>query len=87
MASFGIEAARVVDRLIELLRTHQASVQTESECLYKQGEHVCLTDAPFASFDGIFQMTDREHRVMVLIEILSNPVAVHVAQASFRKAS
>jgi hypothetical protein len=32
-------------------------------------------------------MVDGEHRVMVLIEILSKPVAVCVAPASLRKAN
>ena len=72
---------------IELLRTQEASVQTEPERLFKQGERVRLTEAPFAGIEGIYQMADGERRVMVLIEILSKPVAVRVAPASLRKVS
>ena len=50
-------------------------------------ERVRLTEAPFAGIEGIYQMADGERRVMVLIEILSKPVAVRVAPASLRKAS
>jgi transcriptional antiterminator RfaH len=85
LVSFGIEPARVDDGLIEQLRTQQALVQTEPERLFKQGEHVRLTKAPFTSIEGIYQMADGERRVMVLIEILSKPVAVRVATASLRK--
>ena len=37
LVSFGIEPARVDDGLIELLRTQEASVQTETERLFKAG--------------------------------------------------
>jgi hypothetical protein len=50
-------------------------------------ERVRLTEAPFAGIEGVYQMADGERRVMVLIEILSKPVAVRVAPASLRKAS
>jgi transcriptional antiterminator RfaH len=87
LVSFGIEPARMDDGLIELLRMQEASVQAEPKCLFKPGERVRLTAAPFAGIEGIYQMADGERRVMVLIEILSKPVAVPVAPASLRKAS
>jgi transcriptional antiterminator RfaH len=87
LVSFGIEPARVDDGLIELLRTQEAALQLEPERLLKQGEGVRLTVVPFAGIEGIYQMADGERRVMVLIEILSKPLAVLVAQASLRKAS
>ena len=75
------------DDLIELLRTQESLVQTEPVRLFKLGEKIRLTQAPFAGIEGIYQMADGERRVMVLIEILSKPVAVRVAPASLRKAS
>lgn len=87
LVSFGIEPARVDDGLIKMLRTQEASVRSEPERLFKHGERVHLTEAPFAGIEGIYQMADGERRVMVLIEILSKPVAVRVAPASLRKAS
>ncbi len=87
LVSFGTEPARVDDGLIELLRIQEGSVQAEPERLFKQGERVCLTEAPFAGIEGVYQMAYGERRVMVLIEILSKPVAVRVAPASLRKAS
>lgn len=86
LVSFGTEPARVDDRLIELLRAQEASVQTEPERLFKPGERVRLTEAPFSGIEGIYQMADGERRVMVLIEIMSKPVAVQVPAASLRKA-
>jgi transcriptional antiterminator RfaH len=88
LVSFGIEPARVDDGLIELLRSQEASVRTVPERLFKPGERVRLTEAPFTTgIEGIYHMADGERRVMVLIEILSKPVAVRVAPTSLRKAS
>lgn len=71
--------------MIELLRTQEASVQSEPERLFKPGERVCLTEVPFAGIEGIYQMADGERRVMVLIELLSKHVRVRVAPANLRK--
>ena len=87
LVTFGIEPARVDVDLIELLKAREASVQAEPERLLKPGERVCLTEAPFAGIEGIYQMADGERRVMVLIEMLSKPVAVRVSPASLRKVS
>ena len=87
LVSFGVEPARVDDSLIELLRRQESLVQTEPVRLFKPGEHVRLAEAPFAGVEGIYQMADGEHRVVVLIEILSKSVAVRVGPASLRKAS
>lgn len=87
LVSFGIEPARVDDGLIELLRAQEASIQTQPERLFKTGERVRMTEAPFAGIEGIYQMADGKRRAMVLIEILSKPVAVRVTPASLRKVS
>ena len=87
LVSFGIEPVRVHDSLIELLHTQEALAQTEPMQLFKTGERVRLTEKPLAGIEGIYQMTDGEHRAVVLIEILSKSVAVRVAPVSLRKAS
>lgn len=87
LVCFGGEPARVHDDLIGLLRTQEASVQHDPERLFKPGQRVLLTEAPFVGIEGVYQMAEGERRVMVLIEILSKPVAVRVAPASLRKVS
>ena len=86
LVSFGNAPARVEDGLIELLRAKEANVQTMPEKLFKPGDRVRLTAGPFAGIEAIYQMTNGDRRVMVLIEILSKPVSVHVAPSSLRKA-
>lgn len=85
LVSFGVEPAKVSDSLVEALRTQEASVQAEPERLFKPGERVRLTEAPFAGIEGIYQMADGERRVMVLIQLLSKQVRVRVAPANLRK--
>lgn len=85
LVSFGAEPAKVVDSLVEALRAQVTSVQAEPERLFKPGERVRLTEAPFAGIEGIYQMADGERRVMVLIELLSKQVRVRVAPANLRK--
>lgn len=87
LVSFGIQPARVDDSLIELLQTQEELLQSEPVRLFKSGERVRLMEAPFTGIEGVYQMADGECRVKVLIEILSNPVAVHVAPTNLRKAS
>lgn len=87
LVSLGVEPARVDDDLIELLRKQEAEIQSERECLFETGERVCLTGAPIAGIEGLYQMPDGERRVMALIEILSKPAAMRVSAGTLRKAS
>lgn len=85
LVSFGLEPARIDDSLIEYLRAQEAARAVEPERLFNPGQRVRLTEGPFAGIEGIFQMTEGEQRVIVLIELLSRPVAMRVALADVRK--
>jgi len=85
LVSFGVEPAKVPDRLVYALRAQEASIQAEPRRLFKTGERVRLTETPFAGIEGIYQLTDGERRVMVLIELLSKQVRAQVAPANLRK--
>jgi hypothetical protein len=77
--------AKVDDALIALLRNQEALVQAEPDRLYKPGERVRITSAPFIDIWGIFQMTDADQRVMVLIELMSKPVKIYLAPSELQK--
>ena len=85
LVSFGGEPAKVDDGLIEALRAQEASFQAKPERLFKPGERVRLTEAPFAGIEAIFQESDGERRVIVLIELLAKQVRLRVAPESLRK--
>lgn len=53
--------------------------------MFVPGDRVRLTQAAFSGLEGIFQMLEGESRVVVLIEILSKPVAVQVAPGALRQ--
>jgi transcriptional antiterminator RfaH len=63
----------------------EAALRCEPVPLFAPGERVLVTEGPFAGIEGIYQMTDGESRVMVLIELLAKQVRVPVAPASLRK--
>ena len=44
------------------------------------------TDAPFAGIEAIFKTADAESRSMILLEMLSKPVAMSIETASLRRA-
>ncbi|MDR1855382.1 MAG: transcription/translation regulatory transformer protein RfaH, partial [Azoarcus sp.] len=69
MVAFGNEPAKVDDALIDLLKQQEESLQGQLEPLFKPGELVKITEGPFAGIEGIYQMSDGEQRVMVLIEM------------------
>jgi transcriptional antiterminator RfaH len=87
LVRFGLEPAKVHDDLVELIRVQEATLQAKPKLLFTSGERVVLMESPFIGIEGIYQMTDGECRVLVLIEILSKPVAVRLPPGSLRKAS
>lgn len=87
LVSFGAEPVKVDDRLIHLIKTQEDTAKGEPQRLFSPGERVWLTHGPFAGIEGIYQKTDGENRVMVLIELLSKPVSLAIPQTGLRKLS
>jgi transcriptional antiterminator RfaH len=44
-----------------------------------------MTKAPFAGVEGIYQMTNADQRVMVLIEFMSKTVRVRLPLSALKK--
>ena len=80
-----MKPAKVPDPLVEALRAQETAMLSEPVRFFKQGDQVRLTGAPFAGIEAVYQMADGDRRVVVLLEILSKPVAVRVPVASLRK--
>lgn len=85
LVRFGAELARVDDALVDMLRSHEASLLGEPKRLFRVGERVELTQGPFAGIEGIYQMADGDRRVMVLIELMSKPVVVPIELGFVKK--
>ena len=84
LVRFGGQPAVVDSKLIELLRTREQVGQPER--LFKSGERVVVADGPFAGIEAIFKTADAESRAMILLEMLSKPVAMRIETASLRRA-
>lgn len=87
IVSFGSEPARINNNLINLLKLQETTLHDEPKRLFSPGDRVQLTAGAFAGIEGIYQMADGEQRVMVLVELLSKPVAIPAHPATLRKVS
>ncbi len=85
LVTFGTSPAKVDDAVIALLRNQEALVQAEPDRLFKPGERVRITAVPFVDIEGIYQITDADQRVMVLIELMSKLVKIHLAPSEIKK--
>lgn len=85
LVTFGTAPAKVSDALITVLQNQEALVQTEPDRLFKPGERVRITVYPFVDIEGIYQMADGDQRVMVLIELMSKSVKIHLAPTAIQK--
>lgn len=85
LVTFGVDPARIDDRLVTALRARELLTRNSPHRLFAPGDRVCLTAGSFAGVEAVYQMADGEQRAMVLIELLSKPVAIRVAPASLRK--
>ena len=83
LVRFVGQPAVVDSKLIELLRSKEQGRLPEP--LFKAGEKVVVADGPFVGFEAIFQTVDAESRSMILLEMLSKPVAMRIETASLRK--
>ena len=84
LVRFGGQPALVDSKLIELLRTREQVGQPER--LFKSGEKVVVADGPFAGIEAIFKTADAQSRSMILLDMLSKPVAMRIETACLRKA-
>lgn len=84
LVTFGAEPAKVDNRLIEMLRAQSADTPRTLR-LFSPGERVMVIDGPFAGIEAVYQMSNGESRVMVLIELLSKPVQMSISPVKLRK--
>lgn len=87
LVTFGMEPAKVDHALIEFLRESEAKISEQPQRLFDVGDRLLVTDGPFAGIEAIYQMSNGEGRVMVLIELLSKPVKIVMAPQSLKKVS
>ena len=85
LVCFGNRPARVDDALIATLRERETTQQASPTTLFATGDSVRITEGAFVGLEAIYQMNDAEGRAMVLLDLLSKPVAMTLDAASLRK--
>ena len=85
LVCFGSRPARVDAALIATLRERETAQHADPDALFAAGDSVRITEGAFAGLEAIYQMNDAEGRAMVLLDLLSKPVAMTIDTASLRK--
>ena len=86
LVAFGTTPAKVGDELVEVIRS-QTGGPDSLRRQFEPGQAIVITQGPFAGLEAVYQMSDGESRVMVLLNILSKSVRLAIAPASIRKAN
>ena len=84
LVTFGQTPAKIDDGLMAELQAHSANTDVQLRH-FAPGETVTVTDGPFVGLEAIYQMTDGEGRVMVLLNILSKPVQLSIEPTGIKK--
>ena len=87
LVKFGTEPAKVDDDLISTLRSQEALHHAQPQKLFEAGQKIVVTQGPFGGIEGVFQMTEGDQRVMVLIELMSKQVPLRLAPHEIRAVS
>ena len=85
LVKFGLEPAKVDPLIIEALQATQAQGAPVVLRQFAPGDALHITDGPFKGIDAIYQATDGEGRVLVLLELMSKPVKMTIEPTSIRK--
>ncbi len=83
LVRFGGQPAKVDGQLIELIRSREQG--THAQPLFSAGDNVTVANGPFAGLEAVYQTADAESRSMILLNILSKPVAMRIDTASLRR--
>jgi transcriptional antiterminator RfaH len=86
LVTFGQTPAKIDDALVDELRAKNESDELQRR-YFQPGEQVVVTDGPFVGVHVVYQMDDGEGRVMVLLNLLSKDVRMHVSPSGIRKVS
>ncbi|HRK39031.1 MAG TPA: transcription/translation regulatory transformer protein RfaH [Burkholderiaceae bacterium] len=84
LVTFGQTPAKVGDNLVAHIRNQCADSPLVVRA-FKEGDALVVTQGPFAGLDALYQTTDGEGRVMVLLNLLSKPVALTIEPNAVRK--
>ena len=84
VVTFGLIPAKINDDLVSAIRsqTETSEVQLRD---FQTGKAVFVTEGPFADLEAIYQITDGESRVLVLLNLMSKPVKMSISPSRLQK--
>ncbi|MBW8073473.1 MAG: transcription/translation regulatory transformer protein RfaH [Ferrovum sp.] len=87
LVTFGNQPAHVEDTMVEALQARSALQQQHPQRLFSPGDAVAIDAGPFKGLEAIYQMTDGEHRALVLIELLCKPTTLRISPVHLSRTS
>ncbi len=79
LVTFGNQPAQVEDTMVEALQARSTFQKQHPQRLFSLGDAVTIDAGPFKGLEAIYQMTDGEHRALVLIELLCKPTTLRIS--------
>jgi transcriptional antiterminator RfaH len=86
LVAFGNVPAKIDDSLVDRIRAHTGGANAV-RLQFEPGQPIVITQGPFAGLEAVYQMSDGESRVMVLLNMLSKNVKMSLAPTSIRQAN
>jgi transcriptional antiterminator RfaH len=86
LVTFGQTPAKIDDALVGELRAKNESDEVQRR-YFEPGDQVVVTNGSFVGVHAIYQMADGQGRVMVLLNLLSKDVRMHISPSGIRKFS
>jgi transcriptional antiterminator RfaH len=85
LVSFGMGPAKINNALITSIMQQEAQAQAHPNRIFNQGDHVQVINGSLKGIEGIYHMTNSQSRIMVLIELLSKTVSIHIPPSNLKK--
>ena len=85
LLTFGTEPARIDDRTIVAMQDRELRQSGSAVPIFQTGDKVHIVSGPFAGFDAVFEISDGDTRVKVLIELLSQSASLTLPVTNLRR--
>lgn len=85
IVTFGMTPAKISDQLISEIQSLERRYSTQPITLFKSGEPIIILDGPFKGLEGVFQMTNGQDRVTILLNFLNKLTKFNTTPSNIRK--
>ncbi len=85
LVKFGQTPAKIHEELIKHIYAREFLSSPQVQPLYQKGQSMKIIQGPFSGFDCIYQETNAEMRVLVLLEFMRKPLLLTLELDQIKK--